>query len=164
MASIAVCYCYDIPVSYIEKGIKSFKGIEHRLEKFLIKDNIEVYNDSKATNFLAMKNALASFNDRKLLLICGGENKNDDITILDSELDRIKKVIICGENKEELYKYFLSKDKNIDKYNTLEEALSHKKDFFNEDIDTILFSPGSPSFDQFENFEARGRFFKKSML
>lgn len=164
MASIAVCYCYDIPVADIQKGVQSFTGIEHRLEKFLKKDNVDVYNDSKATNFQAMKNAIASFKNKNLLLICGGEKKNDDITILDSEIDKIKKVIVCGENKEELGNYFIKKNKDVEKYDSLDEALKHKNDFFNNDIDTILFSPGSPSFDQFENFEARGRFFKKSML
>ncbi len=164
LASVAVCYCYDIAIEQIEQGVKSFKGIEHRLERFLSINNINVYNDSKSTNFLAMKSAISSLKENKILLICGGEKKSDNVNVLDDNLSKVKKVIVCGENKDFLTNYFVSKNIIVDTYDTLEEAIKHKNEFFKEDIDTILFSPGSPSFDQFKNFEDRGRFFKKNML
>ena len=60
--------------------------------------------------------------------------------------------------------YFDKYNINIDVYSSLKDALKNKDDFYKYDIDVILFSPGAPSFDQFKNFEVRGRFFKKNML
>ena len=164
MASIAICYSYGIDQFEIKKGIMKFNGIEHRLEYLFTKNNIKVYNDSKSTNFLALKKALNSFADKKILLIVGGSIKEDDISILDDSIFNIKKVVVCGENKESLKTYFDKYNINIDVYSSLKDALKNKDDFYKYDIDVILFSPGAPSFDQFKNFEVRGRFFKKTML
>ena len=164
MASISICYSYGIDQFEIKKGIIKFNGIEHRLEYLFTKNNIKVYNDSKSTNFLALKNALNSFKDKKVLLIVGGSIKEDDISILDDSIFNIKKAVICGENKEKLKEYFEKNKIDYDIYSSLKEALNNKNDFYKNDIDVILFSPGAPSFDQFKNFEARGRFFKKTML
>ena len=164
MASIAICYSYGIDQFEIKKGIMKFNGIEHRLEYLFTKNNIKVYNDSKSTNFLALKKALNSFTDKKILLIVGGSIKEDDISILDDSIFNIKKVVVCGENKESLKTYFDKYNINIDVYSSLKDALKNKDDFYKYDIDVILFSPGAPSFDQFKNFEVRGRFFKKTML
>lgn len=163
LSSIALCFCYGENVERIRQGIITFKGIEHRLEKFMVKNNIEVYNDSKATNFVALKNALNSFSEKKILLVCGGEKKEDDYTIINDSLESIKEVVINGENKEELKEYFMSKNIQTITYNNLEEVVLDKEKMFNEDVDVILFSPGSPSFDQFKNFEERGKFFKENM-
>lgn len=164
LASIAVTYCYGTIPSMIKLGISTFNGIEHRLERFMVRNNIEVYNDSKATNFMALKSALNSFDKKRILLVCGGEKKEDDYNIINDSLKNVKEVIVNGQNREELLKYFSNKDVIVKSYPNLKELLCDKDKLFSENIDVILFSPGSPSFDQFENFEDRGRFFKENML
>ena len=164
MASVATCYSYGIDHFEIKKGIMNFMGIEHRLEYVFTTNNIKIYNDSKSTNFLALKNALKSFGNKKILLIMGGSIKEDDINVIDECINNVKKVVICGENKEVLINYFDNKKIEYEVYDCLKDALKYKNNWFKEEIDVILFSPGAPSFDQFKNFEARGRFFKKNML
>lgn len=164
LASVATTFCYGFNIDLIRVGITTFKGIEHRLEKFMVKNNIEVYNDSKATNFMALKSALDSFVNKRILLVCGGEKKSDNYDIIKNSLKNVKEVVVNGENRYELLNYFQSKNIVSKSYEDLKSVVDDKEKLLNEDVDVILFSPGSPSFDQFKNFEDRGRFFKTNMI
>lgn len=162
LASIAVLLAYDkSKIHHLEK-LKTFKTLDHRIEYIGKMDDIKVYNDSKSTNFNALKWSLNSFKDEKILLICGGKIKEDDFEIIKDELNQISFVIINGDNKENLADFFKKYEKDYLVLDNLIGAISLVKHYL-KDVTIILFSPGSSSYDQFNNFEERGNFFKKKM-
>ena len=143
----------------IKKGIKTFKGLEHRYEIFLKKKNNIFINDSKATSFDSTKHALAA--NKNIYWIVGGiKKKNDKINI--SKLKKnINEAFIIGKDTDYFKKVLKGKVKYSLSYN-LKKAIKDiffKLDDKKENI--ILFSPACASFDQFKNFEKRGRVFKK---
>lgn len=134
--------------------IYNFKGVKYRME--LIYDNeCVIYNDSKSTNYMALNSALSCFKDN-VILICGGQYRDDEISILDKHLNKLDKVYCFGENKNIFFKYFNNNNKKCFKFSSLDEVVKNLKDY-NDKI--ILFSPGSVSFDQFSDFEHRGEVF-----
>ncbi len=133
--------------------VQEFKGLEHRVEFVEEIDNINYYNDSKATNLEAMKESLKKLNN--VILLVGGSSKGQDLSSFDSYLSNVKHVITFGENKYE----FISK-KIIYRAKDLEEAMDIAK-YIAQKNDTILLSPASASFDQYTNYKVRGHHFKK---
>ena len=95
-------------------------------------------------------------------MICGGQIKSNNINILDDSLGNIKKVIIIGEESNTFHTYFQSKVTTI-YVHSLDKAVVEMSKFMktNTDFNTFLFSPGAASFDQYNNFEERGRHFNK---
>ena len=143
-------------------ALKHFNHLPHRMELIKNTNNVSWYNDSKATNCDATLNALKCFN-RGIILIMGGYPKKQDYLKLASEIKKsVKTLILFGKNSNEI-KNKLSLD--IDTYlaKSLDEtvliAQKHSKDG-----DVIIFSPASPSFDYFRNFEHRGAVFKDTVL
>ena len=143
--------------------LKSTKALEHRLENFFIKDKTTFINDSKGTNVESTIKAIDSF-ENKIVLILGGDDKkvpNDDLVKVIKE--KVDFVYLIGENAPLLEKDMEKLNyKNYKNLETLEKVLNYLKENenFNEDK-TILFSPATSSFCQFENFEHRGNVFKE---
>jgi UDP-N-acetylmuramoylalanine--D-glutamate ligase len=142
-------------------SMNTFKGLEHRYEKFLQKKNITFINDSKATSFEASKQALKS--SKNIYWILGGLPKVKDRIDLKNLKKNIIKAYIIGKNVNYFSKQLKGKvnfsiTKNL--ANSIKEALKDIK--LNKKINnTVLLSPGTASFDQFKNFENRGDQFKK---
>lgn len=139
-------------------GMKSFKGLEHRLEYVTEIKKRAFYNDSKATNIESVASALSSFNT-PLILIMGGQDKGLDFSaLLPYFKEKVKKVFVIGECKHKLKAAF-SNAVDVHLCETLNEAthLAYKESLPG---DTVLLSPCCSSFDQFKNFEERGRVFK----
>ncbi len=142
-------------------SLSSFKGLPHRYESFLKKDNFTFINDSKATSFQATKFALK--NTKNIFWILGGLPKKDDKIILKDLKKNIIKCYIIGKNINFFKKQIKNQiDFTIAKNlkNSIKLALSDLK-LFNQKKSYILFSPASASFDQFQNFEKRGEEFKR---
>jgi len=150
----------NIKHSRILNAIKSFKGLEHRQELVYSGKNMLIVNDSKATNFESLIPALKNY--KNIYLICGGLAKDDNIKVLNNYINQLVVVFIIGINKDPFFNYF---NKRVETYyvknlsTAVRMALSQSKD--SKSNDTILFSPGAASFDQFKNFESRGEKFKK---
>lgn len=163
LASIAISKILNINNDVIIDVVRKFPGIEHRIEYVGKMQGKKVYNDSKSTNLLALKNALLSFENNNVLLICGGKYRDDDFTILDGITSNVNKVLVFGENKHVFSQYFAKQNIPTFIFNNLDEVMKflHEINIF-EDI--ILFSPGSSSQDQFKNYEERGRKFKSYVL
>ena len=142
------------------KSVNSFKGLEHRHEIFYIKKNISFINDSKGTSFEATKNAL--FSNKNIYWILGGYPKKDDFFSIKNFKKNITKAYIIGKNTSFFEKqisnkipYIVSGDLNKaikDIYNDIKLTKNIKA--------TILLSPAAASYDQFKNFEERGKHFK----
>ncbi len=143
----------------IFNSLKKFKGLTHRYEIFLKKRNNTFINDSKATSFDATKHALES--NKNIFWIVGGIPKKNDKIIIKKFKHNITEAFIIGKNIEHFKKNF----KGVIKFTISKNLKQAIKDIFqkiklNRD-NTILLSPASASFDQFNNFEERGRIFKK---
>jgi len=143
----------------ITQAVKTFKGLEHRLEKVRsYKDRVFV-NDSKSTNCVSTEKAIASF-DKPINLIMGGSDKKEDFSLLKKLMrDHVRNLILLGQTKEQLAQTFDSL-LPIHKVENLEEAVRKAFDV-SEAGDYILLSPGCASHDMYENFEKRGAHFKE---
>ena len=143
------------------KSLKTFKGLPHRQEIFYKKNNKIFINDSKATSFEASKFALK--NNKNIFWIVGGLPKKGDKFKLSRIKKNIFKIYIIGKHMENFKKYLKGVAK-IQLSKTLKNAIfsiyNDTKNIKNKKI-TILLSPASASYDQFNNFEERGVYFKK---
>lgn len=154
MAAIIVAKYYGVEDEIIKKVVKDFKGVEHRLEFVRELDGKKYYNDSKATNLVSTEIALKSF-DQDTLLILGGYERGQDFKELIPYLDNVKVILAIGENRERVKKELFNY--NVIVNETLKEAMKNIKDY---DVDIVLLSPASASWDQYKKFEERGEEFK----
>jgi len=161
LASMAAVLAYD-EKRITEINLANFYGIPHRIEYLGRYGFAKVYNDSKATNFYALKTALASFEKEKILLICGGKLKEDNFDQIKDFLKYLSIVIVNGENKNVLANFFKKYNVKVVVVEKLIDAITKIIDVY-QDESVILFSPGSSSYDQFRNYEERGEYFKKQM-
>ena len=160
-AALAVGTYLGIKVEELASKINNFKPLEHRLELLGKIEKLEVYNDSKATNSLALNTALSAFSGKRIILICGGKTSEGGFSLYDEVLKSLVLVLINGENREVLKNYFNDKKIPYRLYSSLETLLNNLKALPEADI--LLFSPGAVSYDQFSSFEERGSFFKERM-
>lgn len=155
-AMVASCMAFKLGVSVedIQQAIRAFKPVEHRLEYIGEKDGVKFYNDSKATNTHAVVAALQSFT-KNIILLAGGHDKGisfDDLKPFD---ERVKQCISFGETKEQFKDIF----HNVTTKETMQEALNEAVRI-SAPGDVILLSPACSSYDQFPNYEVRGKMFK----
>tara|TARA_B100000963_G_scaffold344622_1_gene347662 strand:- start:12845 stop:14122 length:1278 start_codon:yes stop_codon:yes gene_type:complete len=142
-------------------SMKSFKGLPHRFEIFLKKENIVFINDSKATSFKATEPALRSLNN--IYWILGGLPKKKDKIDISNFKKKIVKCYLIGNNVE-FFKKQIKNRINFTITNNLKKTISSiiKDIKIKKDINkSILLSPAAASFDQFKNFEKRGNEFKR---
>ena len=147
MAAIIVAKHYGVEDEIINRLVKEFKGVEHRLEFVREVDGKKYYNDSKATNLVSTQIALKSF-DKDTLLILGGYERGQNFKELIPYLDNVKVILAIGETKERI-KEELS-DYNVIIFDTLKEAMKDIKDY---DVEIVLLSPAAASWDQYKKFE-----------
>jgi len=154
---VDLIFLLDLQIENIErvchKYLAGLKQLEHRFEKIEFSGNVKFINDSKATNLHAVSNAINR--SKNIILVLHGLTKN----IPSKELkltDEVKKIIIQSEMKLELNNF---KGKII-YYKSINEIKNLITSEMN-DGDTILFSCGGASFNEFKNYKDRGNFFKK---
>lgn len=146
------------------QAILGFKGLEHRQEHVATFKNITFINDSKATNGDAAARALASYEGQKVIWIGGGRPKSEGIEGLKPYFPSLEKTFLIGEAQE-------SFSRTLGEYphscvGHLEAAVEEAVDLGLElqESCVVLFSPACASFDQFKDFEDRGREFKQLVL
>jgi UDP-N-acetylmuramoylalanine--D-glutamate ligase len=142
----------------IRSAIANFKAVEHRLEYVATIGGVEYYNDSKATNVDATMKALQSF-PANIHLILGGKDKGSDYTILNNLLrERVKSVYTIGAAAEKIQSHIKGTTQIVSSA-TIESAVKQAAAVV-QPGDVVLLAPACASFDQFENYEHRGRVFK----
>jgi UDP-N-acetylmuramoylalanine--D-glutamate ligase len=150
----------------IAAAVRSFPGVEHRLEFVRSLDGVEYFNDSKATNVDATLKAIEAFNGN-LWIILGGKDKGSDYTALREPLEKkAKGALLIGA--EPPYPYAaapiirreLEGAVNLISCGTLAAAVHYARAHA-QTGDTVLLAPACASFDQFQNFEERGTAFKQ---
>ena len=147
----------------IIEAIKDFKSPAHRLEFVAEKDGISFYNDSKATNPEAAIVAIKSFNNKNVVLLAGGRDKNTSLKEFCDEVKaHIKTVILIGEAADRFEKNLKNSGfENILRENSMQSAINRAIDL---KPDVVLLSPACASFDMFKSYEERGDVFKDYVL
>lgn len=145
----------------ISHVLRTFSGVEHRLERVDSVAGINFVNDSKATNVDSVCYALQSVNP-PLYLIAGGREKGASYKpLIQYGKGKIKEIVVIGEAQEKLLQE-LGSEFHVRFADSLEKAVRHcfEKAYPGE---TVLLSPACASFDMFDNFEHRGRVFKTAI-
>jgi UDP-N-acetylmuramoylalanine--D-glutamate ligase len=159
LAAVAAIRLVGADTGAIARCVRSFAGVEHRLEFVAEIRGVRYYNDSKATNVDATLKALDAFTGR-ILVILGGKDKGSDYTELQTSL-RGKAILalLIGAAAEKIEKQ-IAGSVAIERAGTIERAVeiaSHAA----QPGDIVLLAPACASFDQFQNYEHRGRVFKE---
>ncbi len=146
----------------IREALMDFQGVEHRLEPVIKVHGIEFINDSKATNVNSTWYALES-QVNKIVWIAGGVDKGNDYNSLKSLVEEKVIALVClGKDNSKLKKEFGEIVESIVETDNMRDAV-RKAYKLGKKGDTVLLSPACASFDLFENFEERGRLFKKAV-
>jgi UDP-N-acetylmuramoylalanine--D-glutamate ligase len=144
----------------IGAAVRSFKAVEHRLEYVAMVRGVEYYNDSKATNVDATIKALESF-PANIHLILGGKDKGSDYSVLNDLLKkRVKRVYTIGAAAGKIESQIQGAE--IVQAGSLESAVQRAAAVA-EPGDIVLLAPACASFDQFRNYEHRGKVFKEAV-
>jgi UDP-N-acetylmuramoylalanine--D-glutamate ligase len=159
LAAVGTARLAGIPAEKIRAAVAQFKAVEHRLEHVRTVNRVEFYNDSKATNVDAASKAISSF-PGGIHLILGGKDKDSDYTALSPLLrERVKAVYTIGSASEKIERQLQGVVKIVPA-GTIETAVAEAAKNAVAG-DTVLLSPACSSFDQFENYEHRGRVFRQ---
>ena len=159
LAACAAAYLAGATPAAIANGVKTFRGVEHRLEFVAEIAGVQFYNDSKATNVDAAVKAVQAFSG-PLLVIMGGKDKGSPYTPLRDLLkERARMVLLIGEAAEKIAAD-LAGAVEFNYARTLQRAVETAIERA-QPGDTVLLAPACSSFDQFENYEQRGRVFKE---
>jgi UDP-N-acetylmuramoylalanine--D-glutamate ligase len=161
MASALVGHVLGIPASSMKKTIIGFKGLEHRLEKAGELDQVVFYNDSKATNVDASLKSIQSFSD-PIVIILGGRDKGGDFVQLRKPVQKkVKTIVLIGEASDKIQKS-LNGTVPMTQASDMKEAV-HLAYSAASPKGVVLLAPGCTSFDMFQNFEERGKVFKREV-
>jgi len=161
MAACIAARLAGVEPEAIAAGVRSFAGVEHRLEFVAEIGGVSFFNDSKATNVDATLKALEAFSN-PLLVILGGKDKGGDFTALQEPLRRHARfVLLIGAAADKIAQQ-LGNALPVERAGTLERAVRVAFEHA-QPGDTVLLAPACASFDQFENFEHRGRVFKQAV-
>ncbi len=163
LANVLAAVCAGVlmgcEAEQIRKAVRDFKAVEHRLEYVATVQGVEYYNDSKATNVDATIKALESF-PANIHLILGGKDKGSDYSLLNDLLrERVKRVYTIGAAAEKISSQ-IKDATSISPAGTIEAAVKQASASA-QPGDVVLLAPACASFDQFQNYEHRGRVFKE---
>jgi len=159
LAAVCACRLAGAPAKSIRRAIEAFKAVEHRLEYVATINGVDYYNDSKATNVDATAKAVAAFS-AGIHLILGGKDKGTDYTLLSQLLrERVRAVYTIGAAAAKIESH-LRGVVSIHSCETLANAVNAAAGAARPG-EIVLLAPACSSFDQFENYEHRGRVFKE---
>jgi UDP-N-acetylmuramoylalanine--D-glutamate ligase len=161
MAAAGAAFLAGLAPQAIAAGVRSFRGVEHRIEFVAEIGGVSFYNDSKATNVDATLKALEAFGGG-LHVILGGKDKGGDFALLREPLRKgAREVLLIGAAAEKIASQIQGAAPLVEA-GTLESAV--RRAFRSaQPGEVVLLAPACASFDQFENFEHRGRVFKQQV-
>lgn len=163
MSAILMAYVLNIDTDVIIETLRTFKGVEHRLEFVTNKDGIMFVNDSKGTNPDSTIKAITSY-EKPIVLIAGGYEKQSDFTeMIKYATKNVKALVLLGQTADKIAT--TAKEHGIDNISKVEdmEAAVKKAYEIAESGDVVLLSPACASWDMYPNFEARGLDFKENI-
>ena len=159
MAAIAGARLAGAKLPDIAAAIRTFPGVEHRIEFVRTVDGVDYYNDSKATNVDATLKAIDAF-PGGLWIILGGKDKGSDYVPLRGPLQqKARAALLIGAATDKIAGH-LGEAVPLIRSGTIERAVETARREA-QPGDTVLLAPACASFDQFDNYEHRGRVFKE---
>jgi UDP-N-acetylmuramoylalanine--D-glutamate ligase len=159
LAAVSVGMIAGCGPQEIRRAVSEFHGVEHRLEPVSTIHGVSFFNDSKATNVDATIKALESF-PGNIHIILGGKDKGSDYSVLNPLLrERVKRAYLIGAAADKIAAQ-IQGAVPLTHSGTLEHAVQQAFETATEG-DIVLLAPACASFDQFENYEQRGRVFKE---
>ncbi|TKJ46098.1 UDP-N-acetylmuramoyl-L-alanine--D-glutamate ligase [Candidatus Aerophobetes bacterium Ae_b3b] len=161
LSAIAIASLYRLEREAVREALLEFKGLPHRCEPVARIRGVDFINDSKATNEGAVKSCLESI-AQPIILIMGGKDKGANFFYLRNAIkERVKRVILLGEAKR-VIKAQLNTICLLSEVENMRDAV---REAFNkaQKGDCVLLSPACASFDQFKNYEERGKVFKEEV-
>ncbi|MBM7624378.1 UDP-N-acetylmuramoyl-L-alanine--D-glutamate ligase [Sporohalobacter salinus] len=164
LGAVTIALLGGINLGVIQKVLKEFSGIEHRIEEVAVIEGIKYIDDSKATNPAAAIKALETF-AAPITLIAGGMDKNADLTEFAVKIaEKVQNLILLGETAEKIKESVsnlgldnIKQVKAIDEAVRVAEKISVKGDI-------VLLAPGCASWDMFDSYKQRGNEFKKEVM
>src|SRR5574344_96372 len=157
LGAIACAYYAGVTVENMAKILKSFKGVEHRIEYVKTINGVPYYNDSKATNTDSTIKALEAFKDGHIILLAGGHDKMTDLTaVMNLIKTKTDALILLGEAKERFNEAAIKAGvKNIYLVDSFQAAVDKAHELAKAP-QVVLLSPACSSYDMFDNFPHRG--------
>ncbi len=152
----------DIRKELVRESLMDFDSIEHRLEFVTKVHGIEFINDSKATNVNSTWYALESMSNPVIWIVGGVDKGNDYAMLSDLVRGRVKAIVCLGKDNQKIQDAFQGMVEHIVETGSATEAVKAAYSL-GKNGDTVLLSPACASFDLFENYEDRGRQFKKAV-
>lgn len=156
MASLALCRAMDLPMAELLEGLKSFKGLPHRVEWVAEVDDVRYYDDSKGTNVGATLAAITGF-DRPVVLIAGGDGKGQDFSPLRQGMNHVRAVVLIGRDAPRI-QAALDGTAPVSRAADMDDAVRQAAALARPG-DAVLLSPACASFDMFRNYEHRAQAF-----
>ena len=164
----AICAVWGmVDINDIVFVAKNFCGVAHRAEFVRELDGVKYYNDSIASSPTRTSSGTLSLYDERIVVICGGYDKNLDYTDLGTKIcNKVKHLILLGATADKIEKAVLSSDAydeskiNLHRVSSMEEAVKKAREVAVSG-DIVSMSPASASFDMYRDFEERGNHFKQ---
>ncbi|QQS16877.1 MAG: UDP-N-acetylmuramoyl-L-alanine--D-glutamate ligase [Neisseriales bacterium] len=162
LAALALCEALRLPRAPLLTGLKTFRGLPHRIERVDQINGITYIDDSKGTNVAATEAALLSM-PKKVVLIAGGAGKMQDFSLLNNALQKVgRAVVLIGEDAQKIHEAIAGLRLPIQHCQTLEEATWVATNLAKAG-DTVLLSPACASFDMFNNYAHRAQVFRDAV-
>ncbi len=163
MSAVTAALLAGVSVNQIREGLKTFKNAPHRLESIATINGVEFVNDSKATNIDSVVYGLGSYAG-PLIWIAGGIDKGNDYSLIEADVRKKVRVLIClGKENEKLKKAFGGVVSELYETQSVKELVQLALRV-SKPGDVVLLSPACASFDLFKNYEDRGNQFRAAVL
>jgi len=161
-AALGIEACRLLGVSYadIDRGLESFAGLPHRMQRIATRNGVAFVDDSKATNPESTAPALGAF--PRIHWIVGGQRKGDDLDACAPYLSNVAAAYTIGEAGALFADLLRGKVPVVEQAGTLARAVEHAAAAARPG-DTVLLSPACASFDQFRDYEHRGQAFREAV-
>jgi UDP-N-acetylmuramoylalanine--D-glutamate ligase len=158
LAACALAQLAGVPIASLAKGLRSFRGLPHRMQRVALRGDVEWLDDSKGTNVGATVAALNGLS-RKTVLILGGEGKGQDFAPLSSAIRaRAKHVLLIGRDAGLIEKAVGASGVPAERVASMEKAVARAAQIAAPG-DAVLLSPACASFDMFRDYKHRGEAF-----
>ncbi|MDD3214044.1 MAG: UDP-N-acetylmuramoyl-L-alanine--D-glutamate ligase [Eubacteriales bacterium] len=163
LAATAMAACRGVPAAVIRHTLRSFTGVEHRIEKVRVLQGVTYINDSKGTNVDSTIKAVQSMK-APTVLIMGGYDKHTDFMPLCREIvasGQINHIVVIGETAAQITRTLAEAGyTDVMQADSLGDAV-RKAGSLSRPGGNVLLSPACASFDMFRDYEQRGEAFKK---
>ncbi len=162
MAAALAARANEISNDVIRESLRQFEGVEHRLELVRVLDGVRYVNDSKATNVNAVWYALDSIHTPMVLIMGGRDKGNNYSELFDQVKAKVHTIVSIGEGRDAIREQLGGVAINLIEAESMTDAVRQARKSARRG-EVVLLSPACASFDMFENYEQRGREFKKAV-